>query len=177
MPVSKQFYEVAGPLLYKKVVIKNRLAEVMLGHQVMKGHGCLQFASSKSRAPVRLKEQLLSFVEHLTIVTHTCGAVEPHFPNVKTLLIMPYADDYTNMDLCQYSRHCRILGVCGQSIQKVVMHNSRANRTFWFNRMALMLSLNHRVLSGLDTGSRRDRRECSTPTQPSRLLGSEVATC
>jgi hypothetical protein len=118
MRVSKQFYEVAGPLLYKKVVIKNRLAEIMLGHSQ------IDRAPTKSRAAsVNLKTQLLSLVEHLTIVTHTCGAVEPHFPNAMTLLIIPYADDLANEDLCQYSKRCEILEGW---MQRIVIHNSRA---------------------------------------------------
>jgi hypothetical protein len=121
MRVSKQFYEVAGPLLYKKVVIKNRLAETMVGHRAV------YRAPTKSRAAsYNLKRHLLSLVEHLTIVTHTCGAAEPYFPNVKTLLIIPYADDVTNEDLCQYSKRCSLLGGGGMRLQKIVIHNSRA---------------------------------------------------
>ena len=120
MRVAKQFYEVAGPLLYKKVVIRNRLAEIMVGHN----H--IDRAPTQSRAAsVNLKGHLLSLVEHLTIVTHTCGAAEPHFPNVKTLLVMPYADDVENEALCQYANRCTILGGGWMRLQKIVIHNSR----------------------------------------------------
>jgi len=122
MRVSKQFYEVAGPLLYKQVVIRNRLAEFMVGHT----H--IDRAPTKSRAAsVNLKSHPLSLVEHLTIVTHTCGAAEPHFPNVKTLLVMPYADDVANEALCQYAKRCTILGGWRMRLQKIVIHDSRVN--------------------------------------------------
>jgi hypothetical protein len=122
MRVSKQFYEVAGPLLYKKVVIRNRLAEIMLGHSL------IDRAPTKFRAAsVNLKAHLLSLVEHLTIVTHTCGAADPHFPNVKTLLVMPYADDVANEALCQYAKRCTILGGWRMKLEKIVIHNTRVN--------------------------------------------------
>ena len=133
MRVSKQFYEVAGPLLYKKVVIKNRLAEIMVGHT----H--IDRAPTKSRAAsVNLKSHLLSLVEHLTIVTHTCGAAEPHFPNVKTLLVMPYADDVANEDLCQYAKRCTLLGGWRMRLQKIVIHNSRINSPLYTVRCPVM---------------------------------------
>jgi hypothetical protein len=137
MQVSKQFYEVAGPLLYKKVVIKNRLAEIMVGHSHT------DRAPTKSRAAsVNLKRHLLSLVEHLTIVTHTCGAAEPHFPNVKTLLVMPYADDVANEALCQYAKRCTILGGWRMRLQKIVIHNSRVNSpTYTVRCPSLTLSL------------------------------------
>jgi hypothetical protein len=121
MRVSKQFYEVAGPLLYKKVVVKNRLSELMLGHDRLD-----RAPTKRSPAIFNLKTQLLQLVQHLTVVTHTCGMVEPYFPNVKTLLIMPYADDWANESLCQYSRSCRVL--YNPLLEKVVIHNSRVNR-------------------------------------------------
>jgi hypothetical protein len=138
MRVSKQFHEVAGPLLYKKVVIKNRLAETMVGHRDA------YRAPTKSRAAsVNLKWHLLSLVEHLTIVTHTCGAAEPYFPNVKTLLVIPYADDIANEDLCQYSKRCSLLGGGGMRLQKMVIHNSRAYSLLYMVACPILtLSLN-----------------------------------
>jgi len=133
MRVSKQIYEVAGPLLYRKIVIKNRLAEIMVGHTHV------DRAPTKSRAAsVNLKSHLLSLVEHLTIVTHTCGAAESDFPNVKTLLVMPYADDVANEDLCQYAKRCTLLGGWRMRLQKTVIHNSRINSPLYTVRSPLL---------------------------------------
>lgn len=139
MRVSKTFYEVAGPLLYSNVIIKDQqpMSSVLVGVKTADKH------ATRSRPAVsNLKIQLLSLVLQLTVATHTCKNTDlppyssvyknlfpvEHFSNLKTLLVIPYAECCENVYLCGRNDHCPILARARP--QKVVLHNSRLDRNW-----------------------------------------------
>jgi hypothetical protein len=121
MSVSKTFYKVAGPLLYSNVIIKTGqpMSGVLVGRK-------LQAEDTDSRPIVNLKKQLLSYVQQITVATHVCKyTFATHvIPNLKTLLVIPYAACWHNDRICE-TRQCPILQ--GARPLKLVLHNSRLN--------------------------------------------------
>jgi len=138
MRVSKTFHEAAGALLYSNVIIKEKTP--ISG--VVKGWRLRDKKSRGSRpAILNLKKTLLSLVQQLTIVTHTCNvpsltptwheAAEYYhdripsecFTGLKTILVLPYAFCHDSELLCGNTYHCLILARL--RARKVVIHNIR----------------------------------------------------
>jgi len=120
MRVSEAFWEMAGPLLYSNIVIKR--AQPM--HKVV--HGLPPMVPMEDPQPINRKTRLLSHVQQITVADHLCLSPwisSDRFPNLKTLLVLPYAHLYTSDWICGCSRSCPILS--GFKPQKIVMHNSR----------------------------------------------------
>ena len=138
MRVSKTFHEAAGALLYSNVIIKEKtpISSVVEGWR-------LRDKESRGCRPIvhNLKKTLLSFVQHLTIVTHTCN-VPPLTPTwhelggyfhdkipsecftgLKTILVLPYALCHESELLCRNTYHCLIM--TRLRARKVVIHNIR----------------------------------------------------
>jgi len=139
MRVSKTFYEVAGPLLYSNVIVKYRqpMSRVLVGFKTPDKN-----ATRCRPAVSNLKVQLLSYVQQLTVATHSCDAYNlpidssayrnlfptELFLNLKTLLVIPFAECCETEYLCDYSNRCPILARARP--RKVVLHNSRMHRNW-----------------------------------------------
>jgi len=138
MRVSKTFHEAAGALLYSNVIIKEKtpISSVVEGWRLRdkESRGCRP-------AILNLKKTLLSLVQQLTIVTHTCKvppltstwheAAEYYhdripsecFTGLKSILVLPYAFCHDSELLCGNTQHCLILARL--RARKVVIHNIR----------------------------------------------------
>jgi hypothetical protein len=122
MRVSKTFYDVAGPYLYSNVIIKDQqpMWSVLVGVKTADKN-----ATRSRPAVANLKKQLLSFVQQLTVASHTChtygvftqsNMYNSMFPaelfgNLKTLLLIPYAECCDNEPLCGSATRCPILAL------------------------------------------------------------------
>ena len=124
MRVSPAFHELAGPLLYSNIVIKRTqlMLKVILGlSQTYDGSHSTEQNSENRKA------KLLSHVQQITVADHYCVAriSAGWFPNLKTLLILPYADTHSTDWICGDHGNCLVLNSVRP--QKVVIHNSRTD--------------------------------------------------
>jgi len=123
MRASKTFYAIAGPLLYSNVIVKHMqpLSCALKGLRVKTNEDGIHVPKLGNR-----KAELLTHVQQLTIATHLClwdAIGSGWFPNLKTVLIIPYADGHKNQTLCGKTNQCPILDAVRPN--KIVIHNSR----------------------------------------------------
>jgi len=127
MRVSPAFHELAGPLLYSNIVIKRTqlMLKVILG--LSQTYDGSDHHSTEQNSENR-KAKLLSHVQQITVADHYCVAriSAGWFPNLKTLLILPYADTHSTDWICGDHGNCLVLNSVRP--QKVVIHNSRTDQ-------------------------------------------------
>lgn len=126
MQVSKEFYQVAGPLLYSDVIIKGEhsMSKVLVGHDNVDHE-----ATRYRREVVNTKSEWLNMVRQITLFHHTCKRSSFHnttLPNLQTLIIYPPAASDKDQWVCGNRSRCPILAQTRP--RKVVIHNSG---NFW----------------------------------------------
>jgi hypothetical protein len=135
MRVSEAFWEMAGPLLYSNLIIKR--AQPMI--KIIQGL-LVYVDEDGNQDQVDLddpKARLLSHVQQITVADHFCASGTPvhpgWFPNLKTLLVLPYAHPESSDWICGTDGSCPILKELRP--RKIVIHNSRsANHTWPMNK-------------------------------------------
>lgn len=127
MRVSPAFHELAGPPLYSNIVIKRTqlMLKVILG--LSQTYDGSDHHSTEQNSENR-KAKLLSHVQQITVADHYCVAriSAGWFPDLKTLLILPYADTHSTDWICGDHGNCLVLNSVRP--QKVVIHNSRTDQ-------------------------------------------------
>jgi len=122
MRVSKIFYQVAGPLLYRNIVIdfNHPTAAIAAGDSIVD-----RDATRNRAATVNLKRRLLSLVKNMTISMHDCTKSPSYGPllRIDTLLIVPRVNCRGDYRLCMYGVSCPTLARIRP--QKVVLHHIR----------------------------------------------------
>jgi len=119
MRVSSEFYKIASKLLYTNAIVKgtNGMAKVLAEHR-----------ASADDDTLPSKSTLLSTVQQLTILDHTCrrsACDADSLPDIRTLLIIPPADCKRAKWFCNRIS-CPIISSNSRP-EKVVFHNSRRN--------------------------------------------------
>lgn len=122
MRVSKTFYEVTGPLLYRNIVINNEYPALAItaGDSLVGRRATRQHA-----AAFNLKTKLLSLTQNLVIASHLCtgSSFAGALLDVHTLLIDPSPSCGGNNRLCNSMSGCPILAKVRP--QKVVLYHTR----------------------------------------------------
>jgi len=175
MRVSETFWELAGPLLYSNVIVNRRhpMSKVLEGLSVVvdenQDNGFLPH-------PDDPKGQLLSYVQQLTVIPHTCdwAPIYPGwFPNLKTLLILPYADHHSNSRLCETSgNRCPLLA--GVLPEKVVIHNSRTDNQHGDDNSEWPMSLHRLAINAATLTLVINDVECSMDALPDEITYRKV---
>jgi len=122
MRVSKVFYQVAGPLLYKNIVIDTKHPT----KAIVAGDSIVDLDATRNRAAtVNLKRRLLSLIKNMTISMHSCLRSPYHGPllRIHTLLVIPQGNCQEYGQLCSYGSSCPNLAKIRP--QKVVLHHIR----------------------------------------------------
>jgi hypothetical protein len=122
MRVSKTFYQVAGPLLYRNIVVKTQhsISPVLIGNSIVSRDG-----TQEGVAATNLKNNLLSLIKHITIVEHRCSrdAFAGPLLRIPTLLVVPRSSCAESYHLCLGRVSCPSLAKIRP--QKVVLHHTR----------------------------------------------------
>jgi hypothetical protein len=118
MQVSSGFYELSFKLLYHNAIVKgtNGMSKLLAQHP-----------PSGDEVSESHKPKLLTWVEQLTLFTHTCRRMTfsaDSLPNLETILIIPRATCRHADWICNRAS-CPILE--GARADKMVFHNSRRN--------------------------------------------------
>ena len=122
MRVSKTFYQVAGPLLYRNIIVNtNRsISPVLVGNSIVNRDG-----TREQGAAINLKNSLLSLIKLVTIVEHGCSreAFTGPLLRIPTLLVVPRASCADIHYLCSSRLSCPTIAKIRP--QKMVLHHTR----------------------------------------------------
>jgi len=122
MRVSKSFYQVAGPLLYRNIVVntEHSISPVLIGNSIVSRDG-----AREQGAAINLKSSLLSLIQHVTVVMHRCSrdAFTGPLLRIPTLLVIPRSSCSGSQPLCIGRTSCPT--IAKMRPQKVVLHHTR----------------------------------------------------
>jgi hypothetical protein len=122
MRVSKTFYQAAGPLLHRNIVVntKHSISPLLIGYSIVD-----RDATTRQAAAANLKNSLLSSIKLVTIFEHGCSreAFTGPLLRIPTLLVVPRASCDDSHHLCLGRLSCPIIAKIRP--QKVVLHNTR----------------------------------------------------
>jgi hypothetical protein len=109
MQVSKVFYQVTAPLLYRNIIINNKYPV----STVLSGNGLVERESTRYLPEVvNLKAPLLSRTRQITLNAHCCKRSDftsDTCPNLKTLLVVPNDSLTDGEQWCRDRAYCPIL--------------------------------------------------------------------
>ena len=122
MRVSKTFYQVAGPFLYRNIVFNTNpsISSVLVGNSIVNRDG-----AQDRVAAIDLKKTLVSLIKQVTIREHRCSrdAFAGPLLRIPTLLVVPRASCDDSHHLCMGRLSCPTIAKIRP--QKVVLHNTR----------------------------------------------------
>lgn len=123
MQVSKVFYQVAAPLLYRHIIIKNE--QPVSG--VLSGNILIDRRPTRYNSGiVNLKSSLLSMVNQMSLKTHSCGPssfTSNTCPNLKILHVLLETRPISVNRWCKDRHVCAILQ--GARPEKIVIHSDK----------------------------------------------------